>query len=665
MKLKSILLTALATISLATATIAQVTVTISANGSTSICSGNSVQLTGTVSPSAVYQYQWVENGVNITGANSTNYNANTSGAYTLKVTDLSSNVYNSNTINVTVNPLPTAPNVTYNSPAIICNGGSLNLADNTSTNVSYQWYFNNSIIGNGTNNNYNANSSGNYKLVITNLTTGCSNTSQDIIVGEMPKIISDTIVTCGNNTTISLTNSNFSYSTLPASCNVNMSGASIINGTVTEGAFGGRIVCYGGNLTINGSGSGTIVVEYGGTLNGFGGGGSNTAYIKAGGIYNYNSGGGGSNVVYYEPGAIINAGSTATVQCNSIGVIYPSNTSSLCNNLTYQWSNGATTPTITVNPTVPTIYSVTVSNESISCTDQVLVTPNGITPTITASGATTFCQGDSVVLTSSSATGNTWSNGATTQSITVSTSGNYSVTVSNGSCSATSSPTVVTVNSAPIVTMSALANFININANSINLNGNPIGGAYSGSGVSGSLFNPQMAGLGITTINYSYTNNSGCTGNASQSTVVYDTLGVVCTSYDTITTNLFDTTFVTQTIYDTLQVTVYDTLLTTVTDTLVINTQITGVNPPNNLNTLKVFPNPASTHITIDYGNFNAMSGYTLTIVNSIGQTVFTTPINQQTSYIDLSTWTGTGIYFVQLFDPQNNTIENRKIVIQ
>ena len=112
-------------------------------------------------------------------------------------------------------------------------------------------------------------------------------------------------------------------------------------------------------------------------------------------------------------------------------------------------------------------------------------------------------------------------------------------------------------------------------------------------------------------------------------------------------------------------VTVYDTLLTTVTDTLVINTQITGINPPNNLNTLKVFPNPASTHITIDYGNFNAMSGYTLSIVNSVGQTVFTTPINQQTSYIDLSTWTGNGIYFVQLIDPQNNTIENRKIVIQ
>jgi hypothetical protein len=112
-------------------------------------------------------------------------------------------------------------------------------------------------------------------------------------------------------------------------------------------------------------------------------------------------------------------------------------------------------------------------------------------------------------------------------------------------------------------------------------------------------------------------------------------------------------------------VTVYDTLYTTVTDTLIINAMITGLNPPSNLNTLKIYPNPANSHITIDYGNFNAMNGYTIKIVNSIGQTVFTTPINQQTSYIALTSWTGSGIYFVQLINPQNNTIENRKIVIQ
>lgn len=102
-----------------------------------------------------------------------------------------------------------------------------------------------------------------------------------------------------------------------------------------------------------------------------------------------------------------------------------------------------------------------------------------------------------------------------------------------------------------------------------------------------------------------------------------------------------------------------------VTDTLVINSTLTGLNPPNNLNTLKVYPNPAKTHITIDYGNFGSMNGYKLKIVNSIGQTMFTTPINQQTSFTDLSAWERNSIYFLQIIDAQNNIIENRKIVLQ
>ena len=105
--------------------------------------------------------------------------------------------------------------------------------------------------------------------------------------------------------------------------------------------------------------------------------------------------------------------------------------------------------------------------------------------------------------------------------------------------------------------------------------------------------------------------------------------------------------------------------LISVTDTLIINAQITNTNLPVKINTLKVFPNPASSQITIDYGNFNEMSGYTLTIVNSLGQSVFSTPINQQTSTIDLSSLSGKGFYFIRVIDPQNNTIENRKLIIE
>jgi hypothetical protein len=245
------------------------------------------------------------------------------------------------------------------------------------------------------------------------------------------------------------------------------------------------------------------------------------------------------------------------------------------------------------------------------------------------------------VITSSSVNGNTWSNSAVTQSVTIFNGGSYNVSVSNGTCSSVSSNTIVTVNPLPTVSLNSLINFININANPISLNGFPTGGVYSGTGVTGNMFNPQIAGLGNSLITYSYTNSSGCIGSANQNTIVYDTTGVVCTTYDTITTNI------------------------SVIDTLIINTTITGLTPPNNVTSIKVFPNPANDHITINYGNYAAIIGYTLKITNSLGQIVFTTPINQQTSYVDLSTWSGNGIYFLQIFDLQNNIIENRKIVLQ
>jgi hypothetical protein len=111
-------------------------------------------------------------------------------------------------------------------------------------------------------------------------------------------------------------------------------------------------------------------------------------------------------------------------------------------------------------------------------------------------------------------------------------------------------------------------------------------------------------------------------------------------------------------------VTVYDTLLTTVTDTLVINTTL-SLPAPNNENTILIYPNPANNHITIDNGNYAAMSGYTIKIQNNAGQQVFQSAINQQQFYVDLSTWSGNGLYFVHLIDPQNNTVTVRKIVLQ
>jgi hypothetical protein len=104
-------------------------------------------------------------------------------------------------------------------------------------------------------------------------------------------------------------------------------------------------------------------------------------------------------------------------------------------------------------------YSVTVTNangcSATSAATAVVV--NALpTPTITASGATTFCQGGKVTLSASTGSSYAWSTGATTQSIEVSSAGNYTVTVTNANgCSATSAATAVVVNALPTAPISA------------------------------------------------------------------------------------------------------------------------------------------------------------------------------------------------------------------
>lgn len=86
----------------------------------------------------------------------------------------------------------------------------------------------------------------------------------------------------------------------------------------------------------------------------------------------------------------------------------------------------------------------------------VTVTATPSAPTITANGPTSFCTGGSVVLSSSYATGNTWSTTATTQNITVTSSGSFTVTYTDGNgCTSTSATTIVDVSNAPVPTINA------------------------------------------------------------------------------------------------------------------------------------------------------------------------------------------------------------------
>jgi hypothetical protein len=121
--------------------------------------------------------------------------------------------------------------------------------------------------------------------------------------------------------------------------------------------------------------------------------------------------------------------------------------------------------------------------------------------TVTASGSLTFCEGGSVGLMAPAGFSYAWSTGATTQSIVASATGAYSVTVSDNTCSATSSPAAVTAvvnNLTPQVFGTTLANINTIQSyfTSQNLGNGYTWGVQGGSVVTGQGTNAVTVFMG-------------------------------------------------------------------------------------------------------------------------------------------------------------------------
>lgn len=126
-------------------------------------------------------------------------------------------------------------------------------------------------------------------------------------------------------------------------------------------------------------------------------------------------------------------------------------------NSTFTWSPGAAhTVSISITPTVSTIYTVAATNTISGCvsTRTINITVNA-TPTVAVSNAT-ICSGKSATLTASGATTYSWSNNANTASTVVSptVTTNYTVTGTTAGCSNTKTLSV-TVNPSPTVTATA------------------------------------------------------------------------------------------------------------------------------------------------------------------------------------------------------------------
>lgn len=161
------------------------TATITAGGPTSFCPGGSVTLNANTGTG--YTYQWLLNGSNITGATGSSYTATTGGDYTVMVTSGACPALSAITT-VTVYSLPTV-NAGSNTP--VCTGGTINLTGSGSVGVSFSWTGPNSFTSTQQNpsiTNAQTTNGGVYTLVVTNGTTGCSNSANTTVVvgGAMP-----------------------------------------------------------------------------------------------------------------------------------------------------------------------------------------------------------------------------------------------------------------------------------------------------------------------------------------------------------------------------------------------------------------------------------------------------------------------------------------------
>ncbi|MEI6348294.1 MAG: FlgD immunoglobulin-like domain containing protein [Bacteroidota bacterium] len=186
--------------------------------------------------------------------------------------------------------------------------------------------------------------------------------------------------------------------------------------------------------------------------------------------------------------------------CNNKIITWTATNTSSNYTLEYSTNSGTTWSTIISNYNtlggsytwvVPNISSTTClvrvrdfSNPTIMDVSNAPFTINqSVTATISAGGPTSFCTGGTVVLTSSSATGNVWyPSGQTSQSITVGSSGPNYVVVTNTGCSATSNTITVGVTTAPSAPVASSNSPVPLNGTIILNAGTIAGASYSWTG---------------------------------------------------------------------------------------------------------------------------------------------------------------------------------------
>ena len=419
--------------------------TITPSGATTFCSGGSVTLSNNNGTS----YVWKESGTPIGGATTNSHIVNTSGSYTVTVTDANGcSATTAAATTVTVDAPTVAGSVTGGT--VKCQGsnsGLLTLSGNTGSVVKWQ-----------------------SAVSPFSSWVDVSNTSTTYTSGALTQTTAFRAVV-QNGTCLALEADTTMLTVDPSTVGGTVSGGTTIcegatSGTLTLAGHTGNIVRWESSTTI-GFASPTTIANTNNTYTS----GALTAstyfraVVKSGVCNEQNS---TATLVTVTNAPVITAQPNAATKCVGSSVTF---TVIATGATGYQWRKGGVNiPTATSNSyTIASVsltddadYDVVISNTCVPTTtsNTVHLTVNALpTAIITPSGATTFCSGQNVSLTATGGTTYQWRKNTTNVSITnpyvANTSGSYDViaTDANGCVSAPSTAEVVTVNSLPDATI--------------------------------------------------------------------------------------------------------------------------------------------------------------------------------------------------------------------
>ncbi len=566
-------------------------------GNLNFCAGQSTSLTLSQTFSS---YLWSDSTV------TDSLTVTSSGIYYVKVTDTRGCSALSSPVNVVMNPLP-QPTITVNSASSLCFGDTAFLSSDI-TAVNYLWN------NNETTQTIAVNSAGSYYVAVKD-SNGCTGVSipKSIIVNPIPVVTAfaaNNIFCAGQSTTLTA-NGAESYLWLPGS---GLNNESVANPIATPAMS-------------------TVYTVIGIDSNGC----SNSATVAI-------------TINQLPAATIVSSGPTTFCAGDSVTLTVPASAS-------YVWNDNSIGQSITTSSTGSYFATVTDTNNCSAVSVPVNVFVNPLPqPTIIAAGATIFCLGGSVTL-SSDITGNyLWSTNDTTQNVSVNSTGSYSVTVtdSNG-CKGSSALINVTVNPLPIVTATAVNNTICSNQ-STQLYANGTDSYLWTPNVwlsDNSIANPIASPVSNITYTVIGTDSNGCsnsaviaisinqlpTVDAGSNSAIYQGYSTIIGglptasgsspfSYSWIPSIGLDSNNVDNPIASPSATTTYTVIVTDVngcsnSDSVLVTVNVlTGISQTANGINLSVFPNPTNDELNVT-GSKIADGEYQFELRNVIGQTMF------------------------------------------